>query len=256
MANPSPAFVKDGSIVWSDTNLRYGVVYGYRIRALSARGGTSAWSDEVRVSPLVSLAVPRGVVAKGGDGFNQIAWEAVTTRIDGSRYDGFVGYNVYRGVDKGRYEDAPLNKEPLTTNSYKDTAVANEKTYYYMVRAVDRATVPWKESPDSEESSATPRDLTPPARPTGLTVVPGLGRTFLLWNENKERDLAGYYVYRSTKSGGEYMLLTDKPLVRTTFSDETVKSGTTYYYAVSAIDKAGNESDLSDEKQAAVEKLR
>ncbi len=56
-----------------------------------------------------------------------------------------------------------------------------------MVRSVDSPALPWKESLDSEEVSATPRDMTPPARPTGLTVVPGVGRAFLTWNENKEQ---------------------------------------------------------------------
>ncbi len=256
MASPSPASVRDGSVFWSDSHLKYGIVYGYRVRALSVRGGISTWSDEVRVAPSLSLAVPKGPAARGGDGFNQVTWEPVTTRMDGSQYDGFVGYNVYRGAEKGRYDETPLNKEPLRTNSYKDTAVVNDRTYYYMIRAVDSPALPGKESLDSDESSAAPRDLTPPARPTGLTVVPGLARTFLLWNENKEQDLAGYHVYRSTRSGGDYRLLTDKLLTRTTFSDETVKSGATYYYRVTAVDKAGNESDWSEEKQASVEKLR
>jgi fibronectin type 3 domain-containing protein len=176
--------------------------------------------------------------------------------MDGSSYDGFVGYNLYRGTEKDRYEDLPLNNEPLRTNSFKDAAVANDRTYYYMVRAVDSPARPWKESLDSEEVSATPRDTTPPARPTGLTVVPGVGRAFLTWNENKERDLAGYHVYRSTRSGRDYTRLTDKVISRTTFSDETAKQGAVYYYRVTAVDRAGNESKGSEEKMASIEKLR
>jgi fibronectin type 3 domain-containing protein len=256
MANPAPASVRSGMVFWTDRNLRYGQLYGYRIRAVSARGGVSAQSDEARVAPLLSLAVPKGLVAQGGDGNNQLAWEPVTTRMDGSRYEGFVGYNVYRGAEKGRYEETPLNKEPVRTTSYKDTAAANDRTYFYMVRSVDSPTLPWRESLDSAEASATPRDMTPPDRPTGLTVVPGIGRAFLTWNENKERDLAGYHVYRSKKSGKDYERLTDKPLGRTTFSDETVKAGAMYYYIVTAVDLAGNESAGSVEKKASSEKLR
>jgi fibronectin type 3 domain-containing protein len=125
-----------------------------------------------------------------------------------------------------------------------------------MVRSVDSPALPWKESLDSAEASATPRDLTPPDRPTGLTVVPGVNRVFLTWNENKERDLAGYRVYRSTRSGRDYERLTDTLLVRTTFSDLTAKSGVTYYYVVTAVDKAGNESAWSEAKKAYIEKLR
>jgi fibronectin type 3 domain-containing protein len=256
MANPAPAEVRAGTVFWSDKNLRYGQVYSYRVRATSARGGASQQSDEVRVAPLLSLAAPTNFTAVGYDSKNLLSWDLVITRSDGSQYGGFVGYNIYRGTEKGRYEDTPLNKEPVRTNSYKDTAVMNNKTYFYMVRAVDSPTLPWNESLDSAEASATPRDMTPPERPRGLTVVPGVGRIFLTWNENKERDLAGYRVYRSVKSGRGYARLTDKLINRTTFSDVTVKPGVVYYYTVTAVDQSGNESPMSKEQNAYAEKMR
>jgi fibronectin type 3 domain-containing protein len=256
MANPAPAEVRAGTVFWSDKNLRYGQVYSYRIRAMSARGGASQQSDEVRVAPLLSLAAPTNFTAVGYDSKNLLSWDLVTTRSDGSQYGGFVGYNIYRGTEKGRYDDAPLNKEPVRTNSYKDTAAMNNKTYFYMVRAVDSPTLPWNESLDSAEASATPRDMTPPERPRGLTVVPGVGRIFLTWNENTERDLAGYHVYRSVRSGRGYARLTDKLITRTTFSDLTVKPGVVYYYTVTAVDQSGNESPMSKEQNAYAEKKR
>lgn len=256
MADPAPAVVRNNVVSWSDRNLRYGQTYGYRIRSLSARGGISLPSEEVRVTPVIPLAAPRGFVALGVDNYNMLTWEPVTTQMDGGSAKGFVGYNVYRSAEKGLYEDTPINRAPLTATSYKDTAVANDHTYYYIIRSVDSPAPPWNESPDSEESSATPKDLTPPDEPTGLTVVAGVGRVFLTWNENKERDLAGYHVYRSTRSGQDYERLTDKLLARTTYSDETVKSGVTYYYVITAVDRSGNESARSQEKKVHVEKLR
>ena len=256
LADLPPASVRNGVVFWSDDQLIYGQVYSYRVRAVSTRGGVSPLSEEVRVVPLRSLAVPKGVTARGGDSNAVLTWEPVSTRMDGSHYDGFVGYNVYRGTEKGRHEESPLNKEPLRTSSYTDAAARNTRTYYYIVRSVDSPVLPWKESLDSDEVSATPQDMTPPGRPTGLTVVPGVNRAFLTWNENKEQDLAGYYVYRSTRSGRDYERLTATLLMRTTYSDLTVKSGSTYFYMISAVDKAGNESAGSTEKKAYIEKLR
>lgn len=256
LSKPAPAEVRSGRVFWSDSNLRYGQVYGYRIRVVSVRGGMGQPSEEVRVAPLLSLAAPKMLNATGGDGYNLLSWDPVATRADGSTFEGFVGYNAYRGIEKGRYDETPLNKEPLRTNTYKDSAAVNNKTYYYMVRAVDSPIRPWKESLDSPEASAMSRDLTPPERPTGLTVVPGVGRIFLTWNENRERDLAGYYVYRSTKSGKEFERLTDKPINRSTYSDETVTPRVSYYYAVTAVDASGNESPMSKEQKAYAEKLR
>jgi hypothetical protein len=256
MANPIPASIRNGMVYWIDRNLKYDQMYGYRIRAISIRGGISAWSSEVRIAPLLSLAIPKIFVAQGGDSNNLLSWETVTTRVDGSQYNGFVGYNVYRGTEKARYEDTPINGEPLRTNFYRDAAVENDKLYFYIARSVDSPTPPWHESLDSNESMATPRKLTPPGRPMGLTVVSGIDRVFLTWNENKESDLAGYYIYRSTSSGRDYERITEQLLLSTTFSDETVKAGTTFYYVVTAVDKSGNESARSAEKKAFVEELR
>jgi hypothetical protein len=256
LSKPAPAEVRGGRVFWSDPNLRYGQVYGYRIRVVTVRGGMSQFSEEVRAAPLLSLAAPKTLSAVGGDGFNLLDWDPVTTRADGSTYEGFVGYNAYRGTEKGRHDETSLNKEPLRTNTYKDTSAVNGKTYYYIVRAVDSPIRPWKESLDSPEASAMPRDLTPPERPTGLTVVPGVGRIFLTWNENKERDLAGYHVYRSTRSRKDFRRLTDKPINRSTYSDETVKPGVSYFYAITAVDTSGNESPLSREQKAYAEKMR
>jgi fibronectin type 3 domain-containing protein len=256
LANVRQAEVRDGRVYWRDQNLRYGQTYSYRIRALSARDGQSQPSDEVRATPLLSLSSPKNPRAAGGDSQNTLTWDAVTTRADGSSYQGFIGYNVYRGTASGRQAETPVNPEPLRTNTYKDSSVVNNTRYYYTVRAVDSPTLPWKESLDSPEVSAVPRDMTPPVRPKGLTVVPGVGRIFLTWNENRERDLAGYYVYRSAKSGRERDRLTDKPINRTTFNDETVKPDILYYYVVTAVDEAGNESEASQEQKAYAEKLR
>lgn len=255
MASPAPAGVRNGVVVWSDDQVKYGYIYGYRIRAVSVRGGVSIQSEEVRITPLLGPAPPRGVKALGGDSYTLITWEAVTTWMDNSPYKGFVGYNIYRGTEQGLYDEPPLNKEPLTATSYKDTSAVNNRTYYYIVRSVNSQVQPWKESLDSGEAAASPKDLTPPKRPTGLTAVPGVGRVFLSWNENKETDLAGYHVYRSTKHGKDYERLTDKLLLRTTYLDETVTAGTTYYYVLTAVDQSGNESEYSHELKVPVEQL-
>lgn len=256
MANPAPAELRKNRVFWSDRNLQYGQVYSYQVRAVSVRGGTSPPSNDVRIRPLMSLAAPLGLAAQSNDSSIQLFWKPVTLQMDGSQYEGFIGYNLYRRAEKASFDELPLNKEPLSQNSFEDPAVSNGKTYFYMVRAVNSPMPPWKESPDSEEVSATPRDMTPPHKPRGLTVVPGVGMAFLTWNENNERDLAGYNVFRSTGSGKNYQKLTDKPLTRTTFSDGSAKQGAVYSYVVTAVDKAGNESARSETKKATIEKLR
>ena len=256
MADPAPATVRQGNLSWSDPTLQYNRVYGYKIRAYSVRGGVSLYSSEVRAAPLLSLAEPQQVMATAGDGVVTLAWQPVTQRTDGTVHQGFIGYNIYRSTERGRTGERPLNTEPVRTSGYIDRAVENGKVYYYRVRTVDSPVPPGKESLDSEEVAASPTDRTPPAAPTGVTVVPGVGRVFLTWNESKERDLAGYHVYRSTKSGADHVRLTDTVVRRTTFSDETVRSGANYYYTVTAVDMSGNESVHSKEQKTYTEKIR
>lgn len=255
-ARPVDAELTGGTVVWRDRDLRYGQIYVYRVRVESAQGWLSSYSDEVRVVPLLTVAAPKNVTALGGDRDVVLSWEPVKSKMDGSRHEGFVGYHVYRGTASGKYDDKPLTPEPARTAGYKDTAVVNGRTYYYMVRAVDSPVPPWRESPDSAEASATPRDQTPPARPAGLTVVPGVRRVFLTWNENRESDIAGYHVYRSRKSGREYARLTDTMIKHTTYSDESTRSGEAYFYVITAVDEAGNESLPSKEMKAATERVR
>jgi hypothetical protein len=67
----------------------------------------------------------------------------------------------------------------------------------------------------------------------------------LAWDPNKEPDLAGYRVYYGTESR-RYDHAVDVKKV-TTYRLEGLLDGVTYYIAVTAYDKADNESDYSDE---------
>ena len=89
-------------------------------------------------------------------------------------------------------------------------------------------------------------DTTPPAQPTSPTATPvETGGVALRWRRGSERDLAGYYVYRSDPSIGGYTRLTD--LVKASrFVDETAEPGVDYGYYVAAVDSAGNEGALSE----------
>jgi hypothetical protein len=63
--------------------------------------------------------------------------------------------------------------------------------------------------------------------------------------------VTGYRVYRSAASGSGYSPLTSI-IADLTFSDDTVTSGDTYYYVVTAVDSIGDESPYSNQATAAV----
>ena len=86
-------------------------------------------------------------------------------------------------------------------------------------------------------------DTTPPAPPTGVFVLNGDQIVDIYWNANREDDLAGYNVYWSDSYIGKYTLLGSTQ--NTSFTDDGVINGQLYYYAVTAYDYNGNESELS-----------
>ena len=67
------------------------------------------------------------------------------------------------------------------------------------------------------------------------------------WSANTEGDLAGYRVYVGTTSGVYSFAGPFEVTSGTSFTVPNLPVGTTYYFAVSAFDKAGNESTKSGE---------
>ena len=86
-------------------------------------------------------------------------------------------------------------------------------------------------------------DYNPPAIPKGIVVENGDNRVDIYWNNNHESDLAGYNVYYSYSYDGEYTLIGSTSY--NSFIDWDAQNGDLYYYAVTAYDYNGNESELS-----------
>lgn len=92
-------------------------------------------------------------------------------------------------------------------------------------------------------TSPTPPPPAPPPAPVQHTVA-------LSWGPSSS-PVSGYRVYRSTVSGSDFSPLTGV-ISNLSFSDNTVADGTTYYYVVTAVDAAGQESPHSNEATAVV----
>ena len=84
----------------------------------------------------------------------------------------------------------------------------------------------------------------PPPPPVQHTV-------HLSWNPS-DSSIAGYRVYRSDASGNNFQSITSSLLSSVDYDDATVDSGTTYHYAVTAVDSAGTESSYSNHATAIV----
>jgi hypothetical protein len=96
-----------------------------------------------------------------------------------------------------------------------------------------------------------------PVPPQGVYSVTGDERVHVVFTSvyTQENDIDRYNVYRSLEPVDNYTFIGDVAAlpnpdfepVQYVFTDRDVSNGTTYYYAVTAVDKAGQESLLSYE---------
>ena len=68
----------------------------------------------------------------------------------------------------------------------------------------------------------------------------------LAWSETSS-GVVGYNVYSSTQPSGPYSRLNTAPVATMAYTDNTVQSGQTYYYWITALDSSGNESAFSSD---------
>ena len=187
----------------------------------------------------------------------EAAEDSIFVRWDASTSTDVVGYNVYRSLTTGVTASAgnKLNVAPLNVVEFEDIIVDGETTYYYVVTAVDGA---GNESVVSGEVSGTTitADTTPPVAPT--LVVAGASETQIsvVWLTSASNDVVGYNIYRGTATGvtpATGTKLNTSGLNATNgFIDTTAVAGTPYFYVVTAVDAAGNESAASPQATATI----
>ncbi len=98
-------------------------------------------------------------------------------------------------------------------------------------------------------SSATNSPLTVSLGGSGTAAQPHSAT--LKWQAGSST-LAGYNIYRAPTSGGPYTRLNTVVDLGSSFVDSTVQPGQTYYYTVTAVSVAGDESGYSNQVQAIV----
>lgn len=178
------------------------------------------------------------------------------------------GYRVYRaevgpGQESASQDVSQLKlKSPMylvggpSSNEFSDTLFEFGKTYAYSVRSISRFGADAVESADSVPVIVTPRDTFPPDAPSGLeaAIVPATPQApayvELSWAISSEGDLAGYHVYRSDSENTPGQRITNELLPSPAFRDISVVPGKAYFYSISAVDRAGNESPKSSTVQA------
>lgn len=217
---PGPFKVDVDSAAWTGQEITVGV------RAGGPKDRFGEWSDVVRFRVTPPLTSPSGVKAESHPEGVRLSWDPKEG----------VQYRVSRQAEAG--SDA-VQLGVVTGGEYVDRGVVLGRTRSYIVQSV----IGLSESPPSDAVTITPADIFPPAPPSGISILAGIGSVELAWKRNTELDLKSYRVYRS--SGSDPMAVLADSVDSPAYSDRQVTAGTKYVYSITALDSAGNESAKS-----------
>lgn len=223
----------------------------YAVRYVNAAGQRASFSNFLLIEPAAKIAEPPTLTgSEQSANAITVIWSAAAKNIDGTTPVNLLGYNVYRiERSQGEVGQTPINSTLVTATRYNDQTFRFGEQYQYVVRSVSLGTGGAQvESVNSNALPVAAVDTFAPSAPAKPSIAPAPGRVALFFPANPERDVVGYYIFRSTDPElpkDQWTKITPRLLERTTFQDEMLESGKRYYYYVVAIDAAGNQSQPS-----------
>jgi fibronectin type 3 domain-containing protein len=185
--------------------------------------------DADTVKPLVPTGV--SVAYDAATGRAKLGW-AKNKEMD------LAGYRLYRRLKGTAFGATPLATTTATT--YTDTTLpVTGETYYYEIRAYDKA---GNTSAGTADQAVTTADRVAPAAPdAAVTDDSEAGGVRVGWSAVP--GAASYRVYRAADASGTYTSLGSTDQL--SYRDASAAVGSTYFYRVTALDAAGNESARS-----------
>jgi len=190
-------------------------VYNYEVQAYNA-SGTSAPSAAVQVT--TPLNAPSALAASlNSSGKVQLSWTDNDTAA--------TGYILMRSTNLGAFYTQALLTNGSASN-YTDTSVVSGQTYTYEIQATKGAI--------RSAMSNTVAANTPLSAPTGLQItIKGPNSVLLTW-ANNDANTMGFNVLRSTDGINYNSVGKVNSWITLRYTDNTVKSGTMYFYEVQA----------------------
>ncbi|MCF8055452.1 MAG: hypothetical protein K9K37_02310 [Desulfocapsa sp.] len=226
--------------------LRSGHKYFFKVNARTSWWAASADSNIVSFIWHIPAKGPESVKVEAVDSSAVISWQAVTALMNGQDFSYPLLYQVQRSKDNAQYSNIG---EMVAETRFVDTGLQNGETYYYRVQSVLMIENNSVSGGLSDVVSVVPVDRTPPAPPTGITVVQTAAGIKVFWDKSREADVKGYRVYRREADEKVASFIADVPAIHTIYEDMDVPAGTSVYYSVTAYDQmdAPNESAKSRE---------
>jgi hypothetical protein len=217
-----------------------GYTLRYAVRVRDRRGRSSPLVMARDLVPVAPLPAPTALQAEPSADGVRLGWR-------GPEAGEQLRYNVYRAAPGEAPPVRPLNAHPLIVTEYLDDTVTVGERYHYWVRVALAESAPYREGEPSRPLEIEAEDRFPPAAPERLVAVQEKSAVRLFWDPNRERDLAGYRVYRRIDEG-EWSRIGPNPVEQPAYLDGEVVIGQLLSYRVTAVDRAEppNESKLSN----------
>lgn len=199
-----------------DDTVELGTRYYYLVRPVFNDGTTGEYSKSISGVALAKTNFTK-IEAKSGKKV-ALTWKKVSQA---------EGYLIYRkDSEDGKYNQIGKVTSGKTL-TYTDTVKSNNKTYTYKIQAYN--TNNGKQGVGAYSSTKSAKTLAK-AKITGITSS---NDEVLKISWKKVSGAKGYIISRSTSKNSGYKRI-DTVTGKTSYSDDTVKAGKTYYYKVEA----------------------
>ena len=207
------------------------------VRVIGANGKLSGWSNFVVLPVVAPPDIPSNLHAEVTAMGIRLTWQARGT-----------DFRVLRRAGSDNFLPVATVQQPEWT----DRDFEFGKSYSYTVLTIVKVdSAREAESEASAEISIVPEDRIPPAAPTGVHAGAAPNSIELSWDRSGEPDLAGYRVYRSSSNGSVEKIAETSEVP--SYSDRNVEHGRAYQYAITAVDRSGNEGPRSAAVQVTFE---
>lgn len=225
----------------------------FSVRVFDPSGRPSELSPPAVVALRAAPERPRDVELRVGAEAVELRWAPPEANIDGSRPAAVTGFTVLRSEEGGPFER--LTSTPIPGPTYEDRRFEFGRLYAYAVRAVAETTEGVVESEDTEPVLIRPMDVFPPAPPSDVVAVAAEGRVAVSWAGGGDPDLDGFRVWRREAEGTSFVLLEEGLTRARSFVDRPPGGRGAYVYAVSAVDRSGNESARTESSPVVVREV-
>lgn len=230
----------------SATSVKFNIIdarsgQGFPVTMQAGELSTFVWGTSTQLVPAAAVATPSAptapvLTATAAAGQINLTWTTPSST------DPLYHYHLYRSTTTGA--ETTFLEFPVGTNSYSDL-LGGALTEFYTMKAVSLDGA----SPASAEATATSTAAAVPSTPGSVVATSATGGIQLTWaaSTTNGSTITGYAIYRGTSTGAE----SGTPIATsaqgtTAYTDNTVSSGTQYFYKIAAVNATGASTQSSE----------